>query len=226
MSRTRSDQRCSRVSNQTWRLGRRIYWYTVRCYVLKTCTDHQSWQTLDINTALVFDLDLLSTTMANQLSASMAQVPPPPGGQYDGTDVPEKKKAPWITDKEQRSRSRSPRRYRDRTRSPSRDHSRREHRDRSPANGHYESRRYGSSYDNRAPPPPRTFEERAQNKEAMMQNVRDSSQQDRRVYVGNLSYDVKWHHLKDFMRKGTASPTSNMNDKGTDFTHSGRRPLR
>lgn len=36
----------------------------------------------------------------------------------------------------------------------------------------------------------------------MMQNVRDSSQQDRRVYVGNLSYDVKWHHLKDFMRQG------------------------
>jgi hypothetical protein len=23
-----------------------------------------------------------------------------------------------------------------------------------------------------------------------------------RVYVGNLSYDVKWHHLKDFMRSG------------------------
>jgi RNA recognition motif-containing protein len=36
----------------------------------------------------------------------------------------------------------------------------------------------------------------------MMQTVRDSSQQDRRVYVGNLSYDVKWHHLKDFMRQG------------------------
>jgi RNA recognition motif-containing protein len=35
----------------------------------------------------------------------------------------------------------------------------------------------------------------------MMQTVRDSSQQDRRVYVGNLSYDVKWHHLKDFMRQ-------------------------
>jgi len=34
-----------------------------------------------------------------------------------------------------------------------------------------------------------------------MQSVRESSQQDRRVYVGNLSYDVKWHHLKDFMRK-------------------------
>ena len=36
----------------------------------------------------------------------------------------------------------------------------------------------------------------------MMQAVRESSQQDRRVYVGNLSYDVKWHHLKDFMRQG------------------------
>ena len=35
-----------------------------------------------------------------------------------------------------------------------------------------------------------------------MQNVREQSQQDRRVYVGNLSYDVKWHHLKDFMRQG------------------------
>lgn len=39
-------------------------------------------------------------------------------------------------------------------------------------------------------------------KEQMMQNVREHSQQDRRVYVGNLSYDVKWHHLKDFMRQG------------------------
>lgn len=37
-----------------------------------------------------------------------------------------------------------------------------------------------------------------------MASVRDSSQQDRRVYVGNLSYDVKWHHLKDFMRQGTS----------------------
>jgi hypothetical protein len=36
----------------------------------------------------------------------------------------------------------------------------------------------------------------------MMASVRESSQQDRRVYVGNLAYDVKWHHLKDFMRQG------------------------
>ncbi|KKY26311.1 putative rnp domain-containing protein [Diplodia seriata] len=38
-------------------------------------------------------------------------------------------------------------------------------------------------------------------KEQMMASLRESSQQDRRVYVGNLSYDVKWHHLKDFMRQ-------------------------
>jgi len=35
----------------------------------------------------------------------------------------------------------------------------------------------------------------------MLSNIKESSQQDRRVYVGNLSYDVKWHHLKDFMRQ-------------------------
>ncbi|MCJ1307781.1 hypothetical protein MMC25_001429 [Agyrium rufum] len=53
-----------------------------------------------------------------------------------------------------------------------------------------------------APPPARSFEERAHAKEQMMASVRESSQQDRRVYVGNLAYDVKWHHLKDFMRQG------------------------
>ena len=41
-----------------------------------------------------------------------------------------------------------------------------------------------------------------------MSNIRETSQQDRRVYVGNLSYDVKWHHLKDFMRKGKFHHTS------------------
>lgn len=53
--------------------------------------------------------------------------------------------------------------------------------------------------------PARSFEERAQAKEQMMASVRESSQQERRVYVGNLSYDVKWHHLKDFMRQGETS---------------------
>ena len=58
------------------------------------------------------------------------------------------------------------------------------------------------SYGRGAAPPARTYEERAQAKEQMMASVRESSQQERRVYVGNLSYDVKWHHLKDFMRQG------------------------
>ncbi|KAK9471010.1 uncharacterized protein V1510DRAFT_381920, partial [Dipodascopsis tothii] len=34
-----------------------------------------------------------------------------------------------------------------------------------------------------------------------MQAPRDATQQDRRVYVGNLAYDVRWTHLKDFMRQ-------------------------
>lgn len=50
--------------------------------------------------------------------------------------------------------------------------------------------------------PHRSYEERQAAREQMMSNLRESSQQDRRVYVGNLSYDVKWHHLKDFMRQG------------------------
>lgn len=53
--------------------------------------------------------------------------------------------------------------------------------------------------------PQRSFEDRAVAREQMMNNIRDQSQQDRRVYVGNLSYDVKWHHLKDFMRQGKSS---------------------
>jgi RNA recognition motif-containing protein len=61
----------------------------------------------------------------------------------------------------------------------------------------------GSGYGGRGGPPSgRSFEDRSVAREQMMQTVRDSSQQDRRVYVGNLSYDVKWHHLKDFMRQG------------------------
>lgn len=64
----------------------------------------------------------------------------------------------------------------------------------------------GSSYGRGGvAPPARSFEERAQAKEQMMASVRESSQQERRVYVGNLSYDVKWHHLKDFMRQGNTN---------------------
>jgi hypothetical protein len=114
-----------------------------------------------------------------------------------------------------RRRSRSPRRsrrsYDSRSRSRSRDNYRRdERRSRSPVNGsaaapNYPANNAYPSSDREggaAAAAPRNFEERVVAKEQMMQNVREHSQQDRRVYVGNLSYDVKWHHLKDFMRQG------------------------
>ncbi|KAJ5659577.1 Nucleotide-binding alpha-beta plait [Penicillium longicatenatum] len=115
---------------------------------------------------------------------------------------------------QQRERSRSPRRrssrsprrsrrsYTPRSRSRSRDDYRRsDRRSRSPlsASGAAGS---GSPYGGRSGyAPGRSFDDRSVSKENMMQSVRDSSQQDRRVYVGNLAYDVKWHHLKDFMRQ-------------------------
>lgn len=108
-------------------------------------------------------------------------------------------------DRSPRRRSRSPRRsrrsYSPRSRSRSRDDYRRsDRRSRSPVSGaqgtggyqSYGAGRGGSSRADGA-------------KEPGMQSVRENSQQDRRVYVGNLSYDVKWHHLKDFMRQGMGS---------------------
>lgn len=127
-----------------------------------------------------------------------------------------------MSDHIQRERSRSPRRrssrspprrtrrsYSPRSRSRSRgerdEYRRPERRSRSPlstsgaAVGPPGS---ASPFGGRSGYPPARFEDRTVAKENMMQTVRDSSQQDRRVYVGNLSYDVKWHHLKDFMRQG------------------------
>lgn len=105
-----------------------------------------------------------------------------------------------------RRSSRSPRRsrrsYSPRSRSRSRDDYRRERRSRSPLSASGAAGPSGSPYGGRGYAPSRTTEDRSVAKEHMMQSVRDSSQQDRRVYVGNLSYDVKWHHLKDFMRQG------------------------
>lgn len=109
-----------------------------------------------------------------------------------------------------RERSRSPRRrsrspgrstrrrsYSPRSRSRSRDeHRRTDRRSRSPMSGQGPPTGSGSY----SGAPHRSFEERAAAREQMMSSLRESSQQDRRVYVGNLSYDVKWHHLKDFMR--------------------------
>ena len=107
-----------------------------------------------------------------------------------------------------RRRSRSPRRsrrsYSPRSRSRSRDDYRRsDRRSRSPMTGAQgASGGYTGSYGAARGAPQRNVEDRAAAKEQMMQSLRESSQQDRRVYVGNLSYDVKWHHLKDFMRQG------------------------
>ncbi|KAJ5268295.1 hypothetical protein N7524_005754 [Penicillium chrysogenum] len=102
----------------------------------------------------------------------------------------------------QRERSRSPRRRS--SRSPPR-RTRRSYSPRSRSRSRGERDEYRRSERRSRSPlmdtPPARFEDRTVAKENMMQTVRDSSQQDRRVYVGNLSYDVKWHHLKDFMRQ-------------------------
>lgn len=116
-----------------------------------------------------------------------------------------------------RRRSRSPRRsrrsYSPRSRSRSReDYRRNDRRSRSPGAAPASGSGSYSHGPPRGAPPVRSFEERAVLKEQMMQSVRESSQQERRVYVGNLSYDVKWHHLKDFMRQGNFSP------EGQDLT--------
>ncbi len=75
-----------------------------------------------------------------------------------------------------------------RSRSPTRDRENTTYRDqRSPANNYDRSDRRPS----RSEQPAGNMEDR------------QNSQQDRRVYVGNLAYDVKWHHLKDHMREGT-----------------------
>ena len=58
-----------------------------------------------------------------------------------------------------------------------------------------------------------------------MQTIRDSSQQDRRVYIGNLSYDVKWHHLKDFMRQGNCPSQIDLWYAADDGLSSWRSPF-
>ncbi|EPS45345.1 hypothetical protein H072_560 [Dactylellina haptotyla CBS 200.50] len=109
-----------------------------------------------------------------------------------------------------RDRARSPRHsrrrsYSPRSRSRSRDRdeyrTRRDNRSRSPPMTSSGNQGGYSGHHGGRGGPPRSYEDRAAAKELMMQSVRESSQQDRRVYVGNLSYDVKWHHLKDFMRQ-------------------------
>lgn len=107
-----------------------------------------------------------------------------------------------------RRRSRSPRHrrsYSPRSRSRSRGegYRRSDRRSRSPGqSGAAAAGGYTGAFSAGRAPPARSFEDRGPPKEQPMSNLRENSQQDRRVYVGNLSYDVKWHHLKDFMRQG------------------------
>ncbi|KAF2499016.1 hypothetical protein BU16DRAFT_523621 [Lophium mytilinum] len=54
-----------------------------------------------------------------------------------------------------------------------------------------------------------------QAKEQMIQSLRESSQQDRRVYVGNLSYDVKWHQVDWKSQR----PTKSRNSRDRFRTH-------
>lgn len=145
----------------------------------------------------------------------------------------------FNADLKQRERSRSPRR---RSRSPGRQSRRRSFSPRSRSNSRDDYRRGrdrspmtgtgapsgGSSAGYGGQAPHRSYEERAAAREQMMSNIRETSQQDRRVYVGNLSYDVKWHHLKDFMRQGTCINTAPRSQSAclTECSHSWRSPLR
>ncbi|KAL2194565.1 hypothetical protein P885DRAFT_42978 [Corynascus similis CBS 632.67] len=105
-----------------------------------------------------------------------------------------------------RERSRSPRRGRSRSPNTRRSYSPRDRsrsqprrRSRSPMTG--QGAPTGGAVAAYSGAPNRSYEDRSQHREQVMNNIRETSQQDRRVYVGNLSYDVKWHHLKDFMRQ-------------------------
>jgi hypothetical protein len=77
---------------------------------------------------------------------------------------------------------------------------------------------------------PAAYDRRPSRSEQPSGNMEDrqNSQQDRRVYVGNLSYDVKWHHLKDHMRDGMLNSlhraTASIPD--TDHMNSWQCPLR
>lgn len=131
-------------------------------------------------------------------------VPPPP--QTASTALPIRTRASgWdVTPadmlqqqrNEDRARSRSPGDRRDRSRSRSRERVRESRRNRSP-NGYYDDGDRAASYERRGAP-----QDRGASRDQRMSEIRESSQQDRRVYVGNLPYEVKWHDLKNFMREG------------------------
>lgn len=96
-----------------------------------------------------------------------------------------------------RSRSRSPRRERRQSRSPRRSYSPR-------------SKSPSPRRDRRRSRSPRRDAHHDGSRGSYRASERSSgggggAGQGRRVYVGNLPYDVKWTHLKDFMRTGTCN---------------------
>jgi len=144
-----------------------------------------------------------------------------------------------------RSRDREPtsrhpeQRYRSRSRSRSPNRASRRDRSRSRTNGDYRSREYDEdgyeNNDNRndnrnenrndnRKSATRARDDRRRSQDMATNNKPESSQQDHRVYVGNLSYDVKWHHLKDYMRSGMRIVTSHVLYL-TDTRHSWRGRL-
>lgn len=123
-----------------------------------------------------------------------------PSRSGDGASTPIKQE----TNFPQRTRSASPERRGERARSRSRDRYRDSHRNRSPNGYHEDENRASSSYErNRAPP-----QDRSANREQRMSQIRETSQQDRRVYVGNLPYEVSWQSLKSFMKEGNLTSTT------------------
>ncbi|KAI9009992.1 hypothetical protein CLU79DRAFT_839797 [Phycomyces nitens] len=116
------------------------------------------------------------------LSPTATKYVMPARGEDDDDERDRRHRTPSPRRGHHRSYSRSPSRSPHHRRSSSRRRhsSRRRYASRSP---HRSSRRYS-----RSPPPRKARTGPSQPKEC-------------RVYVGNLSYDTKWHHLKDFMRE-------------------------
>lgn len=75
-------------------------------------------------------------------------------------------------------------------------------RSRSPVAGGAPSSDRRDSHRDRSDRPARNFHDRAVASHHAAHEASRKSQKNCRVYVGNLSYGVKWNTLKDFMREG------------------------
>ncbi|CAG7919800.1 unnamed protein product [Penicillium olsonii] len=158
-------------------------------------TYHLSFINLSLHSSRLY----IFVTMADQFQRERSRSP----RRRPSRSPPRRARRSYSPRSRSRSRDRGDRAERvDRVEPRERDEYRRpDRRSRSPVSASGAAGPSASPYGGRSGYPPARSEERTVAKENMMQTVRDTSQQDRRVYVGNLSYDVKWHHLKDFMRQ-------------------------